>query len=127
MRYLVIEKENSSPEVVIWTKSQYRIPYRKNTTRECSHRDYLSKNNISYEDAISIGCVYYDSATGQSEVQVLPWDSPKKHDDIPLIQREVVRFHKQNPELADEIKKDWQEFQIWKEKSMASLAWLNRD
>ena len=92
MRYLVIQKENSAPEVAVWTKSQYR----DSKNRECSHRDYLRNNNIAFEDAVSIGSVYYNPSSGQSV--------------------------KANPELRDEIQSDWNEFQAWEKRRQELLG-----
>jgi len=113
MRYLVIKKENSSPEVIIWTKSQHQVPVKQGITRECSHRDYLRKNNIPFENALSIGNVSYNPTTGQSNVEVLPWDGPERNDDTFLIQKATVAFYKAHPELSGEIQEDWNAYIAW--------------
>ena len=112
MRYVVIQKENTLPQVVIWTKSQYRDA--KN--RECSHRDYLRNNNIAFEDTISIGSVYYNPSSGQADVQFLPWDSTKHHDDAKVVATSVRSFSKAHPELREEIQADWNEYRAWLKK-----------
>ena len=113
VRYLVIKKENSSPEVIIWTKSQHRIPVKHRETRECSHRDYLRNNNIPFEKVLSVGDVRYNLQTGETKVMALPWDHPEKNDDICLIQKATISFYKASPELAAEIQTDWNEYQAW--------------
>lgn len=118
MRYLVIQKENSAPEVAIWTKSQYR----DSKNRECSYRDYLRNNNIAFEDAVSIGSVYYNPSSGQSKVQFLPWDGPKHHDDAGIVSQAVRSFAKANPELRDEIQSDWNEYQAWEKRRQELLG-----
>ena len=109
MRYVVIQKENSNPEVVIWTKSQYR----DSKNHECSHRDYLRNNNIAFEDAVSVGTVYYNPSSGQADVQFLPWDGPKHHDDAKIVSQSVRAFTKENPDLRTEIQEDWNQYQAW--------------
>ena len=116
MRYLVVKKENSSPEVIIWTKNQHQVPVKQGITRECSHRDYLRAHNIPFENALAIGNVGYDPKTGKTNVEVLPWDAPEKNEDPVLIQKAVVSFYKSHPELKDEIQSDWNQY----------LAWLKR-
>ena len=110
VRYVVIKKEDSSLKVVIWTKSQHRIPVKHRGTRECSHRDYLRNNNIPFEKVLSIGDVRYDPQTGKTEVMTLPWDGPEKNDDILLVQKASVSFYKSYPELAPEIQTDWNDY-----------------
>ena len=113
MRFVVVKKEDSAPEVVIWTKSQHQVPVRQGITRECSHRDYLRNNKIPFEKALSIGNVSYNPVTGQSNVEILPWDAPDKKDDAFLIQKAVVSFYKGHPELKNEIQEDWNAYVAW--------------
>ena len=122
MRYIVIKKENSSPEIVIWAKSQYR----DSKNRECSHRDYLRNNHIPFEKVLSIGNVSYDPKTGKSNVEALPWDGPEKKDDPSLIQKAVVEFYKGHPELASEIQENWNQYQAWLKQREELLAGLRR-
>ena len=109
MRYVVVQKEDTLPQVIIWPKSQHR----DSKNRECSHRDYLRNNNIPFEDAISIGTVYYNPSSGQADVQVLPWDSPNQNDDTKAVMTSVRAFCKAHPELRDEIQADWNEYRAW--------------
>ena len=113
MRFVVVKKDNSAPEVVVWPKSQYQVTIRQGVTRQCSHREYLDNNNIPYENAISVGNVSYNPATGQSNVEFLPWNSPDKKDDAFLIQKATVSFYKNHPELKNEIQEDWNAYVEW--------------
>ncbi|MBO7483566.1 MAG: hypothetical protein J6T55_00365 [Alphaproteobacteria bacterium] len=113
MRYLVVKQENSSPEVIIWTKSQHQVPVKQGITRECSHRDYLRAHKIPFENALAIGNVAYDPRSGKSNVEVLPWDAPEKHEDTLLVQKAAVSFYKAHPELKDEIQSDWNQYVAW--------------
>ncbi len=110
MRYLVIKKEDSCPEVIIWTKSQHRIQVKHRGTRECSHRDYLRNNNIPFEKVLSVGDVRYDPQTGKTEVMTLPWDGPEQNDDILLIRKATISFYRSCPALAPEIQADWNDY-----------------
>jgi len=122
MRYVVIKKENSSPQAVIWTKSQHAIEIKPNITRECSHRDYLRKNNIPFTDVSSIGMVYCDPQTGKQEISVLPWDTPAPEEDSALVQNEATSFCENNPDLKNEIQADWNEYKAWQKKAMEFAA-----
>ncbi len=117
MRYVTLSK-NGSFDVVVWAKSQFRDA--KN--RECSHRDYLRNNQIPFENAVSIGEVHYNPKTGESNIQALPWDNIQKNDDPFLVQKAVVSFYKQHPELKDEIQADWDQYQAWLKRSKEILG-----
>ena len=126
MRFVVVKKEDSAPEVIIWTKSQYQVTVKQGITRQCSHREYLDNNNIPYENVISVGNVSYNPASGQSNVDFLSWDSPDKKDDASLIQRATISFYKNHPELQNEIQKDWNAYVSWLKKSQEILASLGK-
>jgi len=113
MRYLVIKKENAPSDVVIWTKSQYQVPVKLGVTRECSHRDYLRKNNIPFEDVSSVGMIYRDLNSGRTEVSVLPWDTPAPEGDTVLVKSALKNFIQEHSELKSDIQYDWNEYQAW--------------
>ena len=123
MRYVVVKNENASREIAIWTKSQHRVMVKNpGITRECSHRDYLRKNNIPFENVTSIGLVYYNPKTDQMEVSVLPWDTPAPEEDDFLIRKATVDFCKKNTDLTDEILADWNEYKAWQKRAQESMA-----
>lgn len=124
MRYIVSKKENSSPTIAIWPKSLHRIVQKNNQDRECSHRDYLRNNNIPFTDVSSLGLVYCDPQTKQMEVSVLPWDTPAPSEDAFLVQKKVLSFLKEHPELKKEIQEDWDQYQAWVKKSQEMSASL---
>ena len=112
MRYLVLKKENASPEVVVWSKSQYPIEVNLGITRECTHRDYIKKNNISPSDVSSLGMVYHDVRRGDTRISVLPWDTPAPKGDILRVRRAAFSFIKKNPDLLPDVQYEWNEY-LW--------------
>ena len=116
MRYVVVKNEDSTRSVHIWVKSQHQIPIKQGITRECSHRDYLRKNNIPFSNVSSIGMIYYDPQSGNQEISVLPWDTPAPDEDSILVKKQAISFCKNNPDLKNEIQSDWREYQAWLQK-----------
>ena len=122
MRYLVIKKENSSREAIVWTKSQHAIEIKPNITRECSHRDYLRKNNIPYSDVSSVGMIYCNPQTGEQEISVLPWETPAPEEDSKLVQEQAASFCKNNSDIQNEIQADWNQYKDWQRRAMEFAA-----
>ena len=122
MRYVVVKNENSTHSVHIWTKSQHQVPVKLGITRECSHRDYLRKNNIPFTDVSSVGMVYCDPQSGKQEISVLPWDTPAPEEDSALVLKKAASFCKENPDLKNEVQSDWYEYQSWLQKAKEFAA-----
>lgn len=122
MRYVVVKNKDSTLSVHIWPKSQHQVPVKQGITRECSHRDYLRKNNISFSDVSSIGMIYCDPQSGKQEISVLPWDTPAPEGDSILVKKQALSFCKNNPDLKSEIQSDWNEYQNWLQRAKEFAA-----
>ena len=122
MRYVVINKEDSSKDVYIWSKSQHQVPIKQGITRECSHRDFLRAKGIPFEKVSSIGMIYCNPKTNQKEVSVLSWSNPAPEEDSLLVQKELDIFCQKYPDLKNEMQADWNEYQAWKKRSQELLA-----
>ena len=109
MRYFILKKESVSPEVVLWTKSQYPVEVNLGITRECTHHDYWKKHNISPSDVSSVGTVCYDVRSGRTEISVLPWDIPTTKRERLLVRKAAISFVKNHPELLPDVQYEWNE------------------
>ena len=119
MRYLIIKKEKASPEIIIWTKSQYPVEINLGVTRECTHGDYMIQNRIPRTDIASAGWTYHDIKTGRTEVSVLPWDIPTSKEDISSIKAATKAFVKNHPDLMSDVQYEWNEH-LWQKRQKAS-------
>ncbi len=112
MRYLVVKKGNASPEVIVWTRSQYPVEVSLGITRECTHHDYMKRHNISLSDISSVGTVCCNVQTQRAEVSVLPWDIPAPKGDRLRVAKAAVAFVKKHPELLSDVQYEWNEY-LW--------------
>lgn len=119
MRYFVLRKKETSPEVVVWTRSQYPVEVSLGITRECTHHDYWKKHNISPADVSSVGTVCYDIRSGRTEVSALPWDTPAPKGEKLLVRKAAVFFVKNHPELMPDVQYEWNEH-LWLKRQLAT-------